>query len=194
MTYAEFIASKQRVHAGDGFHGDAILPAALYSWQAAIVRWAIKKGRAAVWADCGLGKSFMQIAWAKALDVPTLFLAPLCVAFGTDTPAGRVQQSAHETTTYRLLLRGRSGGLHHGPARGPATTADVGALGSADLQRVVRERPSGRHARPGGLSHPDEQQHDGAVPVRGHVFRSDVDPDRRAHDVPARLLTSCTVR
>jgi superfamily II DNA or RNA helicase len=52
----------------------------LYPWQSAIVRWALRKGRAAIFADCGLGKTFMQVAWADALNVPALILAPLCVA------------------------------------------------------------------------------------------------------------------
>jgi hypothetical protein len=69
---------------------DAALPSRLYPWQAAIVRWALRKGRAAIFADCGLGKSFMQIAWARALDVPTLILAPLCVAEQTVEEAAKL--------------------------------------------------------------------------------------------------------
>jgi superfamily II DNA or RNA helicase len=80
MTYAAFLASKQRRYNGDGLTISPSLPSQLYDWQAAIVRWALKKGRCALFADCGLGKSFMQIAWAHALNVPTLMLAPLCVA------------------------------------------------------------------------------------------------------------------
>lgn len=81
MNYADFLISKRRVYPGDGMNGGAVtLPAQLYPWQAAIVRWALRKGRASIFADCGLGKSFMQIAWAHALGVPTLILAPLCVA------------------------------------------------------------------------------------------------------------------
>lgn len=79
MTYAEFLATKRRVWTGDGIDR-ATLPAALFTWQAAIVRWALRKGRAAIFADCGLGKSFMQLAWASALPCRTLILAPLCVA------------------------------------------------------------------------------------------------------------------
>ena len=59
-------ASKRRVYTGDGVDPKTVaLPSLLYPWQAAIVRWALKKGRAAIFADCGLGKSFMQIAWAR---------------------------------------------------------------------------------------------------------------------------------
>jgi hypothetical protein len=55
--YAEFLASKRRVYAGDGLSGAVALPATLHPWQASIVRWALRKGRAAIFADCGLGKS-----------------------------------------------------------------------------------------------------------------------------------------
>ncbi len=79
--YAAFLATKRRIFLGDGVDATAAdLPPKLFSWQAAIVRWALKKGRAAIFADCGLGKSFMQLAWASALPCRTLILAPLCVA------------------------------------------------------------------------------------------------------------------
>lgn len=78
-SYAEFLKSKQREQVGIG-PTSAAVASQLYDWQAAITRWAIRKGRAAVFADCGLGKTYMQIAWASALNVPTLILAPLCVA------------------------------------------------------------------------------------------------------------------
>lgn len=80
MTYQEFLTSKRRAVGGHGISQIPDLPAKLYPWQAAIVRWALRKGRAAVFADCGLGKTFMQVAWARALNEPTLIFAPLCVA------------------------------------------------------------------------------------------------------------------
>lgn len=88
-SYADFLATKRRVWTGLG-HEPGALPPQLYEWQAAIVRWALRKGRAAIWADCGLGKSFMQVAWADALGVPTIFLAPLCVAEQTVSEAAKL--------------------------------------------------------------------------------------------------------
>ncbi len=83
MTYAEFLQSKKRAVVGIGPECPP-LPSTLYDWQGAIVRWAVAQGRAAVFADCGLGKSFMQIAWADAMatsrNVRALMFAPLCVA------------------------------------------------------------------------------------------------------------------
>lgn len=89
--YAAFINRKRRVAATLGIRGtDANLPSLLYDWQAAIVRWALSKGRAAIFADCGLGKSFMQIAWAAAIPGRVLILAPLCVAEQTVSEAAKL--------------------------------------------------------------------------------------------------------
>jgi superfamily II DNA or RNA helicase len=90
MNYADFLKRKQRVFHGDGITS-ARLSTQLYDWQRAIVRWALKKGRAAIFADCGLGKTFMQCAWAHALGCPTLILAPLCVAEQTVAEAAKLK-------------------------------------------------------------------------------------------------------
>ena len=79
QSYRDFLASKQRRWNGRAIPADT-LPAQLFDWQAAIVRWALKKGRAAIFADCGLGKTFMQLAWAHNVPGRVLILAPLCVA------------------------------------------------------------------------------------------------------------------
>jgi superfamily II DNA or RNA helicase len=89
VNYADFLQSKQRVFAGAGITPET-LPEQLYPWQAAIVRWALRKGRAAVFADCGLGKTFMQVSWAQGTKARTLFLAPLCVAEQTVAEAAKL--------------------------------------------------------------------------------------------------------
>lgn len=89
-NYADFLSRKKRVWAGDGVSASGDMPSALYSWQAAIVRWALRKGRAAIFADCGLGKTFMQVAWARALNTRVLILAPLCVAEQTVREAAKL--------------------------------------------------------------------------------------------------------
>ena len=90
VNYADFLTAKRRVYTGHGLPTVPELPPELYDWQAAIVRWALRKGRAAIFADCGLGKTFMQVAWADALNVPTLILAPLCVAEQTVAEAAKL--------------------------------------------------------------------------------------------------------
>lgn len=89
MSYQAFLDKKRRVWSGVGVEANA-LPAQLFDWQAAIVRWATRKGRAALFADTGLGKSFMQVSWARAINKRTLFLAPLCVAEQTVSEAAKL--------------------------------------------------------------------------------------------------------
>lgn len=79
QSYSDFLIHKKRLHFGDGLRAES-LPSKLFDWQAAMTRWALRKGRAALFADCGLGKSFMQLAWADAIPGRVLILAPLCVA------------------------------------------------------------------------------------------------------------------
>lgn len=67
----------------DGFS----VPGSLFPHQSALTAWALRRGRAAIFADTGLGKSRMQLAWADAVHRhtgrPVLILAPLAVAAQT---------------------------------------------------------------------------------------------------------------
>jgi len=78
-AYTDFLARKRRVWTGQAIPLST-LPPQLFDWQAAIVRWALRKGRAAIFSDCGTGKSFMQLAWAQNVPGRVLIVAPLCVA------------------------------------------------------------------------------------------------------------------
>jgi hypothetical protein len=84
--YEKFLASKRIVaeKCGRDVRDDDIHPK-LYDFQRAITRWAIQCGRAAIFADCGLGKSFMQIEWSRlaAPNGTALILAPLAVSAQT---------------------------------------------------------------------------------------------------------------
>jgi DNA modification methylase len=83
MEYREFLTKKEIIDKSSGFCPTEINPK-LFDFQAAIVRWACKRGRAAIFADCGLGKSPMQLEWAnqvhKHTNQPVLILAPLAVS------------------------------------------------------------------------------------------------------------------
>lgn len=79
MNYQDFLATKPKRWVGDPLQF-ADTPSQLFPFQKAVVEWSMRKGRAAVFADCGLGKSFMQLAWANAVPGNVLVLAPLCVA------------------------------------------------------------------------------------------------------------------
>jgi hypothetical protein len=78
--YEAFLARKQRVSTGEAVSRPLRATTALYPWQAHITRWALRRGRCAIFADCGLGKTRMQVAWAATVPGRVLIFAPLCVA------------------------------------------------------------------------------------------------------------------
>lgn len=86
MDYQEFIKTKSLKIIDSGFEADS-LNDMLFDFQAHIVKWALRKGRACVFADCGLGKSIIQLAWAeqvvKKTNKPVIILAPLSVSHQT---------------------------------------------------------------------------------------------------------------
>lgn len=85
-TYADFIARRNAAAPDRGFDPDSV-SALLYPFQQDTVTWATRKGRAAIFADCGLGKTPMQLEWARLVTEHTggdvLILAPLAVAAQT---------------------------------------------------------------------------------------------------------------
>lgn len=78
--YREFIAAKGFQAQTVGLSEIPALNPKLFDFQRDIVAWALRKGRAAIFADCGLGKTPMQLEWAKHVPGPVLILAPLAVA------------------------------------------------------------------------------------------------------------------
>src|SRR5204863_3031576 len=70
---------------------EAIHPA-LYDFQRDIVRWALRRGRAAIFEDCGLGKTIQQLEWARHVMITgkVLIVAPLSVAEQTIQEAARL--------------------------------------------------------------------------------------------------------
>lgn len=85
MEYAEFIKTKIIKSAESGFEiSTESLNKHLFDFQKFIVKKALKHGRYAIFADCGLGKTLMQLEWAhqviKHTNKPVLILAPLAVS------------------------------------------------------------------------------------------------------------------
>jgi DNA modification methylase len=80
MNYSEFLTSKKNRTEYHGFQvDDSAINAILYPFQMDIVRWACHKGRAAIFLDTGLGKTFIQLEWARLLGERTIIIAPLSV-------------------------------------------------------------------------------------------------------------------
>lgn len=81
LDYSAFLNSKRLIVPSVGIDVDpATLHPAMKPHQRAIAAWAIRKGRAAVWVDTGLGKTLIALEFAKALPGRTLMLTPLGVA------------------------------------------------------------------------------------------------------------------
>lgn len=85
MDYKEFLKSKIKSHVVSGFEvNESDLNTNLFNFQRFIVKRALKAGKYAIFADCGLGKTLMQLEWAnqvsKHTGQPVLIFAPLAVA------------------------------------------------------------------------------------------------------------------
>lgn len=92
MSYADFIASKVQWGDQQGFDpGEP--PSWLYDFQAYLFDWSIRQGRAAIFADCGMGKTAMQLAWLQRViehtNKPGLIVTPLAVGAQTVQEAER---------------------------------------------------------------------------------------------------------
>jgi hypothetical protein len=92
MEYKEFLERKAQLGEAQGFE-PIWIPEFLFDFQRALVEWAIRKGRAAIFADCGLGKTPMQLVWAENVvrktNKPALILTPLAVSQQTVREAGK---------------------------------------------------------------------------------------------------------
>ena len=83
-TYTDFLAAKAQANTGHGFEPTTD-PAHLFDFQHELVQWAVRQGRGAIFADCGMGKTPMELAWAQNVHAhtgkPVLLLTPLAVGF-----------------------------------------------------------------------------------------------------------------
>ena len=98
MDYDSFVAAKRRAELATG-HQPNNLNEHLFDFQHAIVSWAVRRGRAAIFADTGLGKTLMQLSWADEVASHTggmvLILAPLAVS----------EQTIEQGSTFGIEVR-----------------------------------------------------------------------------------------
>lgn len=85
MRYEDFLESKKQRAISSGFDKPKDkMNKNLFDWQKDIVFWALKKGRCALFEDCGLGKTIQQLEWAQSVSdhtkMPVLIISPLAVA------------------------------------------------------------------------------------------------------------------
>ena len=94
-AYSDFLAGKQQFGSESGF-APHWLPDGLFEFKNHLVDWSVRKGRSAIFADCGLGKTFMQLVWAENVvretNRPVLVLTPLAVS----------QQTAREAEKFGI--------------------------------------------------------------------------------------------
>lgn len=99
--YQQFIDSKSQMNAGYGFD-PVFMPSYLFDFQKSLVDWSVRKGRAAIWADCGMGKTIIQLVWAQNVIQKTggrvLLLTPLAVAAQTIREADLFGIEAHRSS------------------------------------------------------------------------------------------------
>lgn len=99
MDYADFLAQKRMVDPMTGITDVPALPEFLFPHQLDIVAWCLRRGRAAVFAGTGLGKTAMELVWSDAVarhtGKPVLIFAPLAVS----------QQHVREAAKFGLSAR-----------------------------------------------------------------------------------------
>lgn len=120
-TYADFLARKAQLVDAGGFE-PIDLPTHLFDFQRSLVDWSVRQGRSAIFADCGMGKTPMSLAWAEQVHrhtgKPVLFLTPLAVGFQVVAEA---EKFGHEAA------RSRDGGI-----RAPIVVTNYEQLGKFD--------------------------------------------------------------
>ena len=110
LQYADFLERKTHSSNMYGFSPSS-LPAFLFDFQTALVEWSLRKGRSGIFADCGLGKTPMYLAWADAIvrreNKPVLVLLPLAVAPQTLLEAEKFGVEAVRSMDGRIPSGGR---------------------------------------------------------------------------------------
>ena len=110
MSYADFLARKRIVDPMTGMPNVPELPECLKPHQRDIVAWALKRGRSAVFAGTGLGKTLMELSWGDAVATytgkPVLIFAPLAVSAQHIREAAKFGLQARAVRTQADVLPG----------------------------------------------------------------------------------------
>jgi hypothetical protein len=107
VSYQRFLEAKSQIGERHGFD-PAWMPEFLFPFQHSLVEWSAQQGRGALFADCGLGKTPMQLVWAENVvrqtNRPVLILTPLAVA----------KQTIREANKFGIGCRRSSGEVNPG--------------------------------------------------------------------------------
>ena len=106
--YSKYLESKQQRGIDCGFE-PVFMPDFLFDFQKSLTEWAIRKGRCALFEDCGLGKTPQQLVWAENVarktDKPVLILAPLAVSAQTVREAEKFNIECYRSTDGKIKTR-----------------------------------------------------------------------------------------
>ena len=106
ISYQKFIEDKSQLGGDYGFEPVSI-PDFLYDFQKDLVTWSLMKGRSAIFADCGLGKTPMELVWAdnvvKKTNGKVILLTPLAVS----------QQTIRESEKFSIQAKRSHDGTAH---------------------------------------------------------------------------------
>jgi DNA modification methylase len=110
MNYEEFLKTKEKTFISSGFDvNESDLNNHLFDFQKHIVKIALRKGRFAVFADCGLGKTLMQLSWAEQVAIetskPVLILAPLAVVEQTKSEGSKFGIEVSDTNHPECMVQ-----------------------------------------------------------------------------------------
>lgn len=102
ISYRQFLLEKAQNETDSGF-AVSNLPDFLFDFQRHLVEWNLRKGRSATFADCGMGKTPMQLVWAQKIvektNRPVLIVAPLAVVPQTVREAAKFGIEAEQSKT-----------------------------------------------------------------------------------------------
>ena len=100
MDYEEFLRNKSQVSGMSGFE-PTFMPEVMFPFQKNLTEWAVRKGRAVLLEDCGLGKTLQELVFAencvRQTNRPALILTPLAVAAQTVREADKFGIEAHQS-------------------------------------------------------------------------------------------------
>lgn len=103
MTYEEFIDDKSVHCKPQGITGIPVIHPKLFPHQSDVLKWSLRLGKSAAFLGTGLGKTLIELEWARIVskhtDKPVLLLAPLTVAKQTVREATKFRLEAHYCST-----------------------------------------------------------------------------------------------
>ena len=134
MNYSDFIARKMHEGADQGFE-PTFMPDGAFDFQKAMIEYAVRKGRAALFEDCGLGKTLQFLSWAQNVventNKPVLIMTPLAVSLQTIREAekfGIEAERSFGSYTKKIVVTNYERLEHFDPSRFAGVVCDESSI------------------------------------------------------------------